>query len=73
MTDRIECDGCMCPACDDCFQQPETMIEFFRSKRVTEHFLAASRAAVPAFLVATSDLERARNRGIEKGTIKRPK
>lgn len=57
MSKRILCDGCMCPACDDCFQQPETLNQFnLEQRRMRERFEGASR---PSLSVATSDLERA--------------
>jgi hypothetical protein len=57
MSDRIECSGCMCPACDDCFQQPETLNEFnLEQRRYRERLDTAAR---PSLFVATSHLERA--------------
>jgi hypothetical protein len=57
MSERIECDGCMCPACDDCFPQPETLNEHNRQERETRLRLEASRH--PPLFVPTSHLERA--------------
>lgn len=52
-----ECSGCMCPACEDCFEQPETLNRF-KLEQLRER-LRLARAARPSLFVATSHLERA--------------
>lgn len=57
MTERTECSGCMCPACEDCFQQPETLNEFNLEQR--RERLRREAALRPSLFVPTSHLERA--------------
>jgi hypothetical protein len=56
MTRRAECSCCMCPACEDCFQQPETINEFNREQR--EMRLRFESSLHPPLQVPTSHLER---------------